>query len=328
MSKPLLPIILVTGFLGAGKTTFVRHLLRDAKERGLKVGVIINEWGVADVDSSILAQAGAEMLGELAGGCACCSSQDEMIYTLLELGQLPREEQPDCIVLELSGLADPLVTLDGLTVAALLPLVRVASMISLVDAPRLPELKREDGSVTPLLVRQVALADHVVVNKSDLAFRGANAEDKKRDAELAVRDLNQSGKVVFAKAGAIDLESVWSRVQNDGVALEAPNAGVAAHEHTQTLVIPMNKPVWREKLEAAFHSLDSDVWRVKGFVRISGENDLFLAQYVGLNGADLSIDRFEPRYLNAVPPCELVFIGPNLDRNQLFEAFTGAVPLL
>jgi G3E family GTPase len=328
MSKPLLPIILVTGFLGAGKTTFVRHLLRDAKERGLKVGVIINEWGVADVDSSILAQAGAEMLGELAGGCACCSSQDEMIYTLLELGQLPREEQPDCIVLELSGLADPLVTLDGLTVAALLPLVRVASMISLVDAPRLPELKREDGSLTPLLVRQVALADHVIVNKSDLAFRGPNTGDKKREAELVVRDLNQSGKVVFAKAGAIELESVWNRVQNDGVALEAPHAGAAAHEHTQTLVIPMNKPVWREKLEEAFHSLGADIWRVKGFVRISGENDLFLVQYVGLKGADLSIDRFEPRYANAIPPCELVFIGPNLDRNQLFQAFTGTTPLL
>ncbi|RYZ64180.1 MAG: cobalamin biosynthesis protein CobW, partial [Proteobacteria bacterium] len=99
-------------------------------------------------------------------------------------------------------------------------------------------------------------------------------------------------------------------------------------DHTQTLVVPMNKPIWREALEKAFDGLDSDVWRAKGFVRISGENDLFLAQYVGLKGADWSIERFEPRYAGAVPPCELVFIGPDLDRNRLFEAFTGATPLL
>jgi len=73
----------------------MRYLIRDAAQRGIKVGVVINEFGVADIDGSILTETGADMLGALAGGCACCSSQDEMIWTMIDLGRRPREEQPD-----------------------------------------------------------------------------------------------------------------------------------------------------------------------------------------------------------------------------------------
>jgi G3E family GTPase len=326
MSKPLLPIILVTGFLGAGKTTFVRHLLREAKARGLRAGVVINEWGVADVDGALLQQAGAELMGELAGGCACCSSQDEMIWTMIELGLRPRDEQPDFVILELSGLADPLTTLDGLTVAALLPLTRVASMVSLVDATRLPEMRRSDGVLAPLLVRQVALADQLIVNKSDIAFRGGQ-EAERETALQTLREYNLDGRIEFARGGEIDLSTIWERVLQSEVAYNAPNAGKAAHQHTQTLVVPMSKPIRREALEAALSDLGPDVWRAKGFVRISGENDLFLVQYVGVGGGHTEIDRFEARDLNALPPAEMVFIGPSLNRTELFEDFAGVTPL-
>lgn len=326
MSKPLLPIILVTGFLGAGKTTFARHLLRDAKARGLRVGVVINEWGVADIDGSILQGAGAELLGELAGGCACCSSQDEMIWTMIELGSRPREQQPDVVVLELSGMADPLVTLDGLTVAALLPLVRVASMVSVVDATRLPAMRRADGELTPLLVRQVALADQLVVNKSDLAFRGDKVTERET-ASQTLRELNSHGRIEFARGGEIDLNPLWERVLQSEVAYEAPQAGKALHQHTQTLVVPMTKSIRREVLEAALAELGPDVWRAKGFVRLWGENDLFLTQYVGVAGGHTTIERFEARDLSALPASELVFIGPNLDRDSLFQNFADVTPL-
>lgn len=326
MSKTLLPIVLVGGFLGAGKTTFVRHLLRDAKARGLRMGVVINEWGVADIDGAILAQAGAEMMGELAGGCACCSSQDEMIWTMLELGSRPREAQPDVVILELSGLADPLTTLDGLTVAALLPLVRVASMVSLVDAPRLPDMRRPDGVLVPLLVRQVALADHLIVNKSDIAFRGDKAAEREVARET-LREYNPDGRIEFVRGGEIDLSTIWERVLGSQVAYNAPNAGKAAHQQAQTLVVPMSKPVRREALEAALHALGPDVWRAKGFVRVSGENDLFLMQYVGVGDGHFQLERFEPLDPTALPTPELVFIGPSLDRDALFQSFAGVTPL-
>lgn len=327
MSKPLLPLVLVTGFLGAGKTTFLRHLLTEAKARGLKAGVVINEWGVANVDGAILESSGAQMLGELAGGCACCSSQDEMIWTMLELGRLPREEQPDFVVLELSGMADPLVALDGLTVAALLPLVRVASMVSLVEAALVPELKHRSDRTSTLWVRQIALADQVIVNKTDLFLRGEAAEKGKVDLERVVRELNGHGAIYFAKGGAIDLAPIWARLRNDD-ALAAPNAGAAAHDNTQTLVLPLSKPIPRERIEEAFTNMGEGVWRAKGFLKVEGENGLFLAQYVGVGRTQFSLEEFEPRYLNAVPPAEMVFIGPDLDKNALLSALTGQKSLV
>ncbi len=326
MSKPLLPIVLVTGFLGAGKTTFLRYLLGAAKERGLKAGVVINEWGVANVDGQILESSGAQMLGELAGGCACCSSQDEMIWTMLELGQKPRDEQPDFVTLELSGLADPLVALDGLTVAALLPLVRVASIVSLMEASLVPELKSRSDRTSTLWTRQIALADQVVVSKSDLFLRGAAVESGKVGLEKTLRELNAGGAVSFAKGGAIDLNSLWSRIES-GASHERANAGEAAHDQTQTLVLPMSKPLSRERLVEAFSSMDEGVWRAKGFLRLEGEEGVFLAQYVGVGTPQFVLEEFEPLGWAQVRP-ELVFIGPQLDREALWESLTGEKLLL
>lgn len=328
MSKELLPIVLVTGFLGAGKTTFMRRLLKDAQARGLRAGVVINEFGVADIDGSILRESGAELVGELAGGCACCSSQDEMIWTLIELGRLPREEQPDVILMESSGLADPLVMLDGLTVAALLPLVRVASVVSVVDTVRLPEMRTAEGAIAPLLQRQVGLADTVIGSKADLAFKGIHAEERRETAESIIRSLNPHARLEFARAGEVDFDPIWERVASSETAHTAPNAGEAVHGHAQTIVVPVRKPTTRERLEAALQDLGPDVWRGKGFVRLQGDEDLFLVQYVGLGGGSYEIDRFEARYLNAMPPTELVFIGPALDRAALWKAFAGEELLL
>ena len=327
MTKPLLPIALVTGFLGSGKTTFMRHLLRDAATRGIKVGVVINEFGVADIDGSILRESGADLLGSLAGGCACCSSQDEMIWTMIELGRLPREKQPDVVLLESSGLADPLVMLDGLTVAALLPLVRVASVVCVVDAPRLPELKTSGGQIAPLLARGVALADLIVGNKADLAFRGEKTAEK-ADSAAILRAINPRARLEWARGGEIELEEFWNRVLDEKSAHDAPNASEAVYGHAQTLVIPMAKPIAREELDGALRNLGENVWRAKGFVRLCGENDLFLVQVAGIAGSAPQISRFEIDSARTPPPCELVFIGPTLDKTRLWRDFIGTTPLL
>lgn len=310
MSQPL-PVALVTGFLGAGKTTFMLHLLRDAKSRGLKIGVVINEFGDADIDGPILRDSGAKILGSLAGGCACCASQDEMIYAMLELGRLQGDARPDVVLLEASGLADPLVMLDGLTAAPLVPLVRVASVVAVVDALRLDELCDENARLAPILKRQIALADLLVVGKSDLAFGGEKSGEKAA-AEATLRALNPDACLEFAREGAIELESFWGRVIRSDAAREAPESSSAAHGQAQTLVLPMPKPTSRQKLEGAFRACDANLWRAKGFVRIAGENDLFLLQYVG-SGRSFSLERFEAQSLKAFPPAELVFIGPSLD---------------
>lgn len=330
MSQSLLPVALVCGFLGVGKTTFMRHLLRDAKNRGLKTGVVINEFGVADIDGPILRESGAEILGSLAGGCACCSSQDEMIWTMMQLGRLPLEKRPDAVLLEASGLADPLVMLDGLTVAPLLSLIRVASVVTVVDSLRLADLQDKTARIAPLLARQIGLADLLVANKSDLAFRGAKSSEK-ADAEALLREWNGHARLEFARGGAIELESFWRRIlHSDSAPMALPGGEIgreAVHGSAQTLILPLPKPLAREKLEAALRELDASVWRVKGFVRLAGENDLFLVQFASPN-RQFSIARFEARSLNAYPPAELVFIGPWLDEAALRHGFGLSSPLL
>ncbi len=319
MSSSLLPVALISGFLGAGKTTLMRHLLRDAKTRGLKIGVVINEFGVADIDGPILRESGAEIMGTLAGGCACCSSQDEMIWTMLELGRLQGEKRPDAVLLEASGLADPLVMIDGLTVAPLVPLIRVASVVAVVDALRLPDLRDETGRITPLLRRQIALADLIIGGKADLAFRGA-WESQKIAAEMTLREINPRARLEWARGGKIDLNAFWERVVGGDSGREAPAKSAALHGEAQTLVLPFSRPIAREKLEGALQNLSDEVWRVKGFVRLAGENDLFLVQFAAPS-RQFSIERFEAQSLNAWPPVELVFIGPSLNEIELRRAF-------
>ncbi|HEX8463670.1 MAG TPA: GTP-binding protein [Abditibacterium sp.] len=324
--KTRLSVALISGFLGAGKTTFVRHVIRDAAARGLKVGLVINEFGAADIDSILLRDSGADLLGALAGGCACCSSQDEMIWTMLRLGRLPREEQPDVVLLEASGLADPLVMLDGLSVEVLRPLVRVASVVCLVDAPRLLELQTSEAQIAPLLKRQLALADLVVVSKIDVAFRGEKATQQ-AVAETTIRAENPQARLEWARSGAISLDAFWKRVLEADFAYSAPDAGAAEHGQTQTLVVPMPKPMLRERVEALLRNLPPQVWRVKGFVRIVGENDLFLVQLSGGAERQLEISRFEADF-NRLPPAELVFIGPSLNESSLRRGFGGTASLV
>lgn len=76
-------LVLVAGFLGAGKTTLMRRLIRNGHAHGLKLSLVVNEFGVADIDSQLLHDSGAELASSLAGGCACCSGQEEMVWTLL-----------------------------------------------------------------------------------------------------------------------------------------------------------------------------------------------------------------------------------------------------
>jgi G3E family GTPase len=173
-----IPVILVSGFLGAGKTTLMRRLILDAREKNIRIAVIVNEFGASDVDSNILrelereaersGEAASEILSGIAGGCACCSGQAELHQTLLEIGER-LENRPDVILMEASGLADPVLLLDVITAAQLLPLLEIGGMISVADASRMQYLQ---SHLAPLLRRQTQLADLVVLNKSDVAESG------------------------------------------------------------------------------------------------------------------------------------------------------------
>ena len=182
-----IPATIITGFLGAGKTTLIRHMLQNA--RGRRIALIINEFGDLGVDGDILKGCGNETCSEddvmeLSNGCICCTVADDFIPTMEKL--LTREKKPDHIVIETSGLALPQplvrafnwpkistqVTVDGVVTVVDGKAVtdgRFAHSVEAVDAQRkLDKNLDHETPLSELFEDQVACADMLVVNKTDL----------------------------------------------------------------------------------------------------------------------------------------------------------------
>ena len=189
-----IPATIITGFLGAGKTTLIRHMLQNAQ--GRRIALIINEFGDLGVDGDILKGCGDETcreedVMELSNGCICCTVADDFIPTMEKL--LARENRPDHIVIETSGLALPQplvrafkwpgistqVTVDGVVTVVDGKAVtegRFAHSVAAVDAQRqLDENLDHETPLSELFEDQIACADMIVVNKTDL-LEGAEAE--------------------------------------------------------------------------------------------------------------------------------------------------------
>ena len=200
-----IPATIITGFLGAGKTTLIRHMLQNAQ--GRRIALIINEFGDLGVDGDILKGCGDETcreedVMELSNGCICCTVADDFIPTMEKL--LAREDKPDHIVIETSGLALPQplvrafnwpgistqVTVDGVVTVVDGKAVtegRFAHSVAAVDAQRkLDENLDHETPLSELFEDQIACADMIVVNKTDLL--------EVSEAEALVDTLRESSR--------------------------------------------------------------------------------------------------------------------------------------
>src|SRR6056297_3528460 len=216
-----IPATVVTGFLGAGKTTLIRHMLENAN--GKRIALIINEFGDLGVDGGILKGCGIEGCAEedvmeLSNGCICCTVADDFIPTMQKL--LDRENAPDHIVIETSGLALPQplvrafnwpeistrVTVDGVVTVVDGKAVtegRFAHDVAAVDAQRAQDENLDhETPLSELFADQVACADMIVVNKADLLdeAEAAGLVDKLR------RDSRDGVQVIKATMGALPLD--------------------------------------------------------------------------------------------------------------------------
>ena len=302
------PIILVTGFLGAGKTTWLRHVLLDARAKNLNVGVIINEFGAVDVDSEILRDK-ARSLASVAGGCACCAGQDDFIEAARDMSH----GGFDAILVEASGLADPLILLETLAAPDLLKRVRVAQIVCVADASN---WNATAGALGPLLRRQLMLADTIVLNKVDLINAAAVAA-----LRVKVAELNPQANIQIATEGEVEFS--WNFAARAAKNLDLPVApSSAAHADSHTIWVALPHPLERAALERALSQLGENIWRAKGFVRLRGETNLQLVQLSG--GPDGNRTRIAPFAIPfgaSEPQLGLVFIGANFDGAQIRRAF-------
>jgi cobalamin biosynthesis protein CobW len=304
MSK--IPVTVVTGFLGAGKTTLIRHMLGHAG--GRRIALIINEFGDIGVDKSILAGCGDETcreedMVELANGCICCTVAEDFIPTMQAL--LARPDRPDHIVIETSGLALPQplirafnwpeisaeVTIDGIVVvadAAALAEGRFASDEAAVDAARkADEMLDHETPLGELFEDQLMAADLVVLNKTDLV------EPARLDAvEAALKAEMRAGTgLVRATGGHVEIRALLGMglgseadIDNRPSHHETEHGG-ATHEHDDFDSFSLrlsgvpDKAALLGAIETAIR--DHDVLRLKGFAAIPGASARLAIQAVG-----------------------------------------------
>ncbi|MFL5283281.1 MAG: cobalamin biosynthesis protein CobW [Rhodopila sp.] len=299
-----IPATIVTGFLGAGKTTLVRHLLENAG--GRRIAVIVNEFGELGIDGEILRSCGVpgcrdEDIVELANGCLCCTVADDFLPTMEAL--INRAEPPEHIVIETSGLALPKPLLKAFGWPAIRARVTVDGVLAVVDGPAVasgrfaddPEAvarqRAEDPSVdhdNPLAEvyqDQLQAADMVVLNKADL-LDAATLERLQRDIGGAVA---RAVKLVPARHGRLDpavLLGLGAAAEDDLAARPSHHDAMdGAHEHDdfESFVVPLPEVAAPEELVARLQAVCAahDILRVKGFAAVSGKPMRLAVQGVG-----------------------------------------------
>jgi G3E family GTPase len=289
---PRLPVTVLSGFLGAGKTSLLTHVLE--RRHGLRVAVIVNDMSEVNVDerlvrSEVHLDRVEEQLVEMSNGCICCTLREDL---LIEVAELAKQGRFDALLIESTGISEPLpvaVTfafeqVDGTSLG---DLARIDTMVSLVDAStflrevhvddllrdrELEAAPEDDRALSNLLVDQVEFADVLVVNKVDLA-----GPELTTQVEAALRALNPAAELVRAEFGRVDPRAVLGtgRFDLDAAAqlpgwireLETFADPVPETEEygISSTVFRARRPFHPQRLEAAIDALDG-ILRSKGAV--------------------------------------------------------------
>lgn len=298
-----LPVTVITGFLGSGKTTLITHLMKNPG--GRRLAVIVNEFGDVGVDGEILKgcaipECPAENIVELANGCICCTVADEFIPTIEALMAL--DPRPDHILIETSGLALPKpllkafdwpdirskITVDGVIALADAEAVaagRFAPNVAAVDAQRLADDSIDhETPLSEVFEDQIACADIVLLTKPDLAGPEGIAQAKAVIAAEAPRPL----PVVEVAEGAVDprvILGLGAAAEDDMDARPSHHDGADDHEHDDfdSVVIDLPEISDPATLLARITELADrqNILRVKGYAAVAGKPMRLLVQAVG-----------------------------------------------
>ncbi|MFC9224834.1 CobW family GTP-binding protein [Streptomyces hygroscopicus] len=313
MATQRIPVVLITGFLGSGKTTMLNHLMRDSADT--RIGVIVNDFGSINIDA--LAVAGqVDSMIPIENGCLCCAADatemDEMLGRLTD-----PELRIDVVVIEASGLAEPQSMIRTLLSSTNERIV-YGGLVEVVDAAEFPATRARH----PELDRHVRAADLVVLNKTDRV-----TEEERRDVLATVQDLAPGTPVLTAAHGRVDPAVLFDHRPREAagerfrqlsfadVCADGHDHGHHLHAAYQSVEFTSAEPLHPRRVMEFLDSRPAGLYRVKGFLHFAGAGR---ERKFGLHAVG-SYLRFEPSPWERGEPrvTQLVLIGTGIDADTV-----------
>ncbi len=298
MAEPRILVSIITGFLGSGKTTLLNHIL--TAPHGRRIAVLINEFGDVDIDGRLVVSADRDMM-ELSNGCICCSMNDGLIAALERL--LAREAAFDFIVIETTGIADPVPVAATFVRPEFATRMRVDSILAVADAEHFALERFED----PATRNQIRYADVVLLNKADLVT------PTRLDAVGAmIRDVNPHARIVPTERSRVAIPLVLgiggTHAAEWDDALVSREGG--SRHAFRSISFSSDAPLDPERFQAVLEGLPEGVFRAKGFLQLAGVETMHIFHLIGR--------RFTlEEAADADRRTQLVFIGTAFDRDAL-----------
>ncbi|GAB4336696.1 MAG: GTP-binding protein [Leptolyngbyaceae cyanobacterium] len=308
----VMPVTIITGFLGSGKTTLLNHILNN--RHGLKIAVIVNEFGDIDIDSQLLVSVDENMV-QLGNGCICCTINQSLVHTVYEM--VDRHESVDYIVVETTGIADPLPIMLSFVSTKLRDVTRLDSVLTVVDAESFTPSHYDSEAA----LNQILFGDIILLNKTDLV-----SPQVVDDLENYISSIKPGARIISTRYGEVPLPLILDIGFND--ASTYLNSSQLTHEHhnhkhshhlendgfiavsfgSESLPEQLRqRPFDLPKFQNFLDHLSPDVYRAKGIVWFQGSQLRHILQLSGKR-CDMKSERSQSPKHN-----QLVFIGRNLN---------------